>query len=990
MPLLITTFCFTLASMCVLPITAFANQQSPQDSLLQVIASAQADTIKAKGYIKLADWNNYSNALQAVEYAQKAIDISLPSRYHHGIATGYERLGNAWFQLGENEKAAQNYRKARTANEKLGSYEIDASVYYNLGNIQNELGNFDSAIYYADEAGKVFLAHGDSMGYGASRYLAASEYQSKGNYELGTKNILEALEIFQRKGVQEWEIYALNMLVEIYNVQKKYDESLQILNTCLRYHRKTDNKKFMAITYRFMGDIYLSLNDLDMAFSTLDSSYQIVEQYGFKQEKGKTMHSLGQLYFLRQQYPEALQMFQDGLTLAKDQSDELFQCANFLGIGNCLFEQGIYPAAIENLYQSVQLAQKINDPYRLRDGYLALSKNYEALDQPLEALQNFKQYKQASDSIAGQENKKQFAELASRYDTQKKEEQISLLEQEATMANAYSTRVMTLWAWTVAVGILAVLILVFAYYKNRQLLANEKKLDKIKSRFFANISHEFRTPLTLIIGPLQDLLKKPEAVHFQEDLQMMQQQAQRLLTLINQILDLSKLDAGKYALHVAQADMVGSVQSTVLAFLSLAEMKDVQLLVQADREELIVHYDATNLQTILNNLLSNALKFEPEGGEVLVKLQSDEVEKKQKVKLSVINSGTYIPADECQAIFDRFYQASDEQKAAHGSGIGLALTQELVELHGGTIDVESSRSHGTTFKVTLPTNLPLAQAITTQGHNTAAVPYTPKSSDAIPPPAAHAGSPVVLIIEDHPEVLNYIRSVLHEYHIVTAPNGQQGIDMALKLIPDIIISDVMMPVKDGIEVTAELKKNLLSSHIPIILLTAKASLESRLEGLEVQADVYLTKPFNADELKLTIKSLLGNRRRLQEKYAQRLMLKPQETEVKSLDQVFLEKICHCIEENIGNELYSVEKLAQEVGISRSQLHRKLEALTGKPATRFIREYRLERAYHLVAGNSATIAEISYQVGFNSPGYFTKCFKDYFHHTPGEVRTQAQD
>lgn len=958
-----------------------------EDSLRNVIDSTLEDTIKVINYIKLADLFTYNESEKAITYAQKAIDVSEKSGYHLGLAKGYERLGNAWFQLGDNDRASQAYLGAREANKKVGNYQIDASVYYNLGNIQHELANYDSAIYYAGEAGKLFLANDDSIGYGVSLYMLTNGYSSKGFYTKATENGLKALAIFCEKQVKSWEIYTLNALVDIYNIRKKYDESLILLNTCLDYHRETNNQKFIAITYRFMGDVYLNMENYDRAAIALDSSFQITDEYGFAQEKCKTMYSLGMLYYGRQQYSKALKMYEEGLQLGIELDDELFKCSNYLGIGQSYYQLKNYPLALQNLELAVRHAKNIGDKYKIRDAYLYLSNTHKASNNAKQALESFALHKQYGDSIWARESKQQFAEMASKYETDKKEQQINALQQEKQADKARNQRMLVWGILTLVIVLLVLVILWVAHRKNKQLLAREKELDKIKSDFFANISHEFRTPLTLILGPVHDMLKEDRAAPFVPQLTMVQKQAQRLLTLINQILDLSKLDAGKYQLDIASGDFVATLKSTVFSFLSLAEMKNIDLTVDVDQTELNINYDEEIVQTILNNLLSNALKFEPNDGTIRVKLDTSDIEKAHSLTLTVLNKGSYIAPAVCASIFDRFYQANSKQELVQGTGIGLALTHELIEIHGGSILVESSKAEGTRFVLTLPTNKPKTKGkvgktkLKDAKHSEQAVISGESKAEQV----LKKDSPLVLLIEDHIEVLTYISSVfVRDYRIETATNGQMGVDKALELIPDIIISDVMMPIKDGMEAVRELKNNKLTSHIPIILLSAKASVENRLEGREAHADAYLSKPFNPDELLLMVKNMLDDRERLRKKYSSELIIHPQNMVVKSLDDAFIEKLCGIIEENIANENFTVAELALAVGVSRSQLHRKLEALTSKSASRFIREYRLERGYALIEKNAATIAEIAYLVGFGSPGYFGKCFKEYFGMTPGEV------
>ncbi|WP_430931324.1 hybrid sensor histidine kinase/response regulator transcription factor [Saccharicrinis sp. 156] len=962
--------------------------KNKNDSLLNVIRSTANDTDKTMLYIDLCDLNTYNNSKKAVEYAKQAVYTANQADYYLGIAKGYERAANAYFQLGDHERATAYYLKAGDANKKAGNYQLDASVNYNLGNIQHELGNYDSAIYYAQEAGKIFKANNDSMGYGASLYLVSSEYQSKGNYELATANILQALEIFRNKGVKEWEVYALNMLVGIYNVQKKYNESLALLNTCLRYHQKNNNAKFTAITYRLIGDIYLEIPDYERARVNLDSSYQITVANGFAQEEIKSMYSLGQLAFRTKNYEKALKIYQSGLKLSYKWDDALFKCSNYFGIGECFSEQKKYHAAIDNLEQSILHAQNIEDNYKLRDAYEIISRNYEALNNPQMALSNFKKYKQFSDSIHAKENKRQFAELTSKYETEKKEKQITVLQKENAKAESNQQRVLFFWILTLVVGVLVVTILVQAYRKNKQLLRAEKELDQVKSRFFANISHEFRTPLTLILGPVSEMLKNKASEPFQPSLHTVKQQANRLLLLINQILDLSKLDSGKYSLRIIQGDFVAMFKSTVLSFHSLAETKNIHLEIECEKEQWMIHYDPESVATILNNILSNAFKFEPHNGHVKVQLDSSGSDANQ-LSIAITNSGSFIPEKDCALIFDRFYGSTHTFSQGKGTGIGLALTKELVNMHQGSIQVKSTRETGTCFTLLLPTNLPVTE------QNMAITPIRPNGKEhkpngkklTVPSEISQTNSlPLILVIEDHQEVSEYIVSILeNKYQIITASNGREGVDKALLFIPDIIVSDVMMPEMNGIEVVQSLKSNELSSHIPMILLTAKASVDDRIEGLEVKADAYLTKPFNADELRLLIHNMLDHRNKLKEKYSDELVINTANIQVKSLDQVFMTRICQAIEDNLSNENFSVEELAGIIGLSRSQLHRKLEAVTAKSTSRFIREYKLERAKELILKNTGTISEIAFMTGFKNMGYFNKSFKNYFNTTPGQLK-----
>jgi DNA-binding response OmpR family regulator/two-component sensor histidine kinase len=486
----------------------------------------------------------------------------------------------------------------------------------------------------------------------------------------------------------------------------------------------------------------------------------------------------------------------------------------------------------------------------------------------------------------------------------------------------------------------------------------------------------------------------------------MERNAQRLLRLINQLLDLSKLEAGGMKLQASKQNIVSFVKGIARSFESSAGKRDITLAVEVDAEEIEMYFDRDKLEKVLVNLLSNAFKFTPEGGRVVVSLRRD-VQSSTSLStrlnvltdwlvMTVVDTGIGIPKDQLDRVFDRFYQVDASQKREQeGSGIGLALTKELIELHCGSIHVTSEEGRGTTFTVRLPlgrehlkddevvfenrkgeafelSDLPLSHS--------PALPLLPIVGDDKQSPAAASEqpAPLVLIIEDNADVRAYIKSYLvPAYRIEEAKDGMDGIEKAINLIPDLIISDVMMPKMNGYEVCGRLKLNEKTSHIPIILLTAKAGQESKIEGLETGADDYLTKPFDASELLVRMRNLIELRRKLRAKFSVGHVLKPGEIAVTSIDDQFLQKAMAVVEKRIGDENFSVDEFAREVGMSRSQLHRKLTALTNQAPSDFIRYMRLHRAKELLEKNVGTVSEIAFAVGFTSVAYFSKCFKEQF-------------
>ncbi|MCU0370905.1 MAG: ATP-binding protein, partial [Bacteroidales bacterium] len=576
----------------------------------------------------------------------------------------------------------------------------------------------------------------------------------------------------------------------------------------------------------------------------------------------------------------------------------------------------------------------------------------------------------------------------------------------------------TWWAYTVyAVIFLMVLYGIRKYELNRISLKNQVIVDKVillekeetekmKSRFFANISHEFRTPLTLILGPVEKIISNTSD-DIIKDANIIRRNSKRLLQLINQLLDLSRLEAGKLKLEASKGNLVPFVKGIALSFESLADSKDITLDIQFEEDKIELFFDREKMMKILTNILSNAFKFTPENGRITVSV--NEIKDPGKtgiVEIKIKDSGIGIHRDELPKLFDRFYQVdSSFTKEYEGTGIGLALVKELVELHHGTVKVESEIADpetGMAGYTEFTVRLPLGTAhlkndeIIKNGH-LPAIPetYTCDANNFIPKEVQEELAGTVsdnkninLVVEDNQEMREFIKESLNgNYIIKEAVNGEQGVAIAGKIIPDLIISDLMMPKMDGNELVKILKNDEKTCHIPIILLTAKAGQESRLEGLETGADEYLTKPFDLKEMQVRIKNLIAQRKRMQEKFSKlesysvsQLVKMPD-----SMDRKFLIKVGEIIERHISEEEFNIDQFCSELAMSRTQLHRKITALTGKSATLYIRSVKLAKARQMIAEKTGTISEIAYSLGFSSPAYFTRCFREEYGYPPSEIK-----
>ena len=558
------------------------------------------------------------------------------------------------------------------------------------------------------------------------------------------------------------------------------------------------------------------------------------------------------------------------------------------------------------------------------------------------------------------------------------------------------------WRTVWAIGLYALIIILILYAFRRLILMranfinnlklerlekqNLERLNRAKLQFFTNISHEFRTPLTLIAGPLQHILDSGEANRFMRDqLVIINQNTQRLLRLVGQLLDFRKADGRNLDLKVAEGNLVKFLKEIQLSFLGLANSHQVDLKFQASSNVIKVWYDRDQLEKVFFNLLSNAFKHTPKGGIVSIGL----VEYENRVDVLIEDSGSGIRPENFENVFKRFFSQDEEH---HGIGIGLALAKSLVDLHYGEIRVESEEGRFTRFIVSLKLgnahfnqseiihDFKDSEAIATYPDIPVFSETEPEEDNKTFTASDLENWPKLLVVEDNADVRTYVKSIFKgQYVILEAEDGQSGLELALEEMPDLVISDVMMPVMDGIAFCKALKEDVKTSHIPVILLTARTSLIFKVEGLESGADDYVTKPFNPQFLKLKVRNIIKSRESLKKEFrdSEVLKIEPKRVTLTSKDEQFIQAALESVESNMSNSEYTVEDLWRDTGMSRMQLYRKLKALTGQSANEFIRTIRLKRAAQLIEQNELTIAEVTYEVGFSDLPYFRSCFKKQF-------------
>ena len=529
-------------------------------------------------------------------------------------------------------------------------------------------------------------------------------------------------------------------------------------------------------------------------------------------------------------------------------------------------------------------------------------------------------------------------------------------------------------------------------FRERREAEKLQEMDKIKTNFFTNVSHEFRTPLTLILGPVKQILENSDNDRIREEAGIIFKNAKKLNRLVDQLLDLSRIEAGQMKLHVVKQNIITFIKEIMSAFMPFAESKNISFRFNPSDEEILIYIDRDKIEKIINNLLSNAFKFTSAGGKIDLSVNRDG----ELVNIGICDSGIGIPNEKMSKIFDRFYKVdSIHKRKQEGTGIGLALSKELVELHKGKIQVESAEGKGTIFTISIPsgkkhyTPEEIRKSGKTGRTNSDLIPESVLIEEAENEKVSinmiiETGKSVLLLVEDNTGVRNYIRDNLEEeYSILEAVDGEDGLKKSIEQIPDLIISDIMMPKMDGIELCKKLKTDERTSHIPIILLTAKATSRDKITGYETGADDYIMKPFDIKELHARINNLIDQRKKLRKHFQQERIFNLDNKNITSIDRKFLERAVKIINEHISDISFGVESFASEMSIGRTSLYKKIIALVGEPPGDFIKRIRLGKAGSLLHRKAGNITQIALEVGFNNPAYFSRCFKKQFSITPSK-------
>ena len=839
----------------------------------------------------------------------------------------------AYSVLGDFRKAESLSIFDLKVSKKINNWDSLSKSYFGLGNTYFYQNKFpeaiksyqkvDSILSIHDPINKTLVNNNINI---AQLFLIQKDFTNAEKY-------LNKAEIVASKNKHEYGLASINLYRgTIENEKKNPKKGIEYLNKAKEYHEKFKSDYDLAETYYYLGDCYFELNDFENATLFHIKSISLQEKVQNPIGIANSNFTLGRISIKKNDLEDALLKIEKALKIYEELNDE-----------NVIEHQGEAYKILSEIYTK-------KGDYKLAIFYL-------------------KKHLIINDTLLKNRNQSAFKELETKYQTEKKEQEIELLKAKNEVVEKQKFIYIS-----IAILLLISGLFLFLGYRNKIKTAQKlNELNELKSRFFTNISHEFRTPLTLIKSPVQQLQNSIKNEDQNKQLQLIDSNANRMLELVNQLLELSKIDSGNLQIILKKGNFQHFFQSIIEPFSFKAKNENQELTISIDNLDYETHFDKDIITKITTNLLDNAFKYNEEGKPI------DFIAKKenQNLIIQVRNYNNQLKEADYKKVFERFYQ---KDNAISGFGIGLALVKDLVELYEGTIKSDF-KNEQISFTVELPLKKELKNAVLINDISELKV----ENSTQIEV-ISNSEFPILLVVDDNASIREVIKDIFAtNFQILEATNGKEALKLAQKEIPDCIISDVMMPEMNGFEFTNKIKSNELTSFIPVILVTANNSEEAHLQALQNTADAFLTKPFNHEVLKATVSQQIQERKKLQERYSQELILKPTEVIINSVDEKFIAKLESVLEKAIPNSEFNAETFAEEMHISRMQLHRKLKSLFGVSATEFIRNERLKLAADLLKNEKLSVSEIAYNVGFNDVGYFSKCFKEMYHVSPSDYQ-----
>jgi len=883
--------------------------------------------------------NSNNNLDSLVYYYTKCIQFGIKnkldvSRQIHDLSYEHIALCKVEEALKYTEENLKYYNLTKIKKSKSNYFNQKAMIYSYC------LNKYDSAIHYYNLNLIDFRENKDSASVAITLENIGMAYLELKEYKASLKHFKEALELEMKIQSLAGEYFCKSQMAKAYYALKKCKLSEKYLLESLEYYKQTKNKvrqsecsQILSNTYVILGDYSKAKKYIELAlsrFSPQDNSPSLLS----------ALETKSRILYENKEYQESIDVLNIAIEKNKSTNTLIYNKRFYGTLYQCESKLGHYERAFFLL----------------------------------------KKYNKLKDSLNANQQKVNIKEVEEKYENEKKIEELKLLKSKQMITEQKQKRKTNFLMGAIVLS-LVIGSFLFLLYKDR-LKVNKKlkEIDKLKTKFFENISHEFRTPLTLIKLPLGQAIKSNQELGLKE-LNMMHNNASRLQNLIEDLLSLSELEAGKTKINKTEQDPLHQSKVTSSQFDSYAESKGIDYQKIIEHNTIQATYDKSVVEKALANLISNAIKYSERGEAVQVSVSVVD----QKLIMMVSDSGQGISPEDQEKIFERFYRAVETDEGRQGSGIGLALVKKMLEINGGTIEVTSEINEGSTFTATLPLEnviqLPFESKLAEEKKKTLIQPEAQDLLDEVD----ISDKPQLLITEDSKELLEYISTLFKkDFQIIQARDGEEGMQKALEYVPDFIVSDWMMPKKNGLEFCSEVKTNTITSHIPFLLLTAKSTVEYKIEGYETGADAYFSKPFNFNELKSRINGLLKQRQLLYEKF-NNSDIQPFISTNNSLDVAFWEEFKLYLKNNIRQSELNATQIAAHMGMSRMQLHRKLTTLTGQNLSTFIKNQRMNLAADLLKDSSNRISDVCYEIGYEDQSAFARAFKKEYGVSPTKYR-----
>lgn len=878
---------------------------------------------------KATYFSKYSIRDSAIIYYEQALSHAYGLNNENLQAATHYQLGLAYSNVNQLNNSISHIKKAITLNHISKNIVGEANAYNVLGGIYYKKGELNSAIHYCIKADSILSKAEESPAVAAILYNIGGVFLGINDFERAESYFSRSLEQSIKTSHENNQMIALLGLGEALLFQEKYSEAEEKLKTAKPYFEKSKDMLREAEASYLLGQVYSESNNLDKALRLYLKALEINKEIKDSSGIVKTNYLIGELYLKEKNFSKS------------------------------------HPYFLE----AEQLSRKLNNIQTRSNATLKLAEVSTLLNNFEDASYYYQQYIPLKDKVLEIQNRKQINELEQKYQSKKKEQEIEMLSINNSLLEEKKRNQRNLFIGTFIVLLLVGVFLYYGYQNKIKTAQKLKEIDELKSRFFANISHEFRSPLTLIKSPLQILNSKHLSNEDQKHLKLIDQNTNRLLDLVNQLLELSKLESNKIKLLLKKENIQEFLQTILEPYTYQAEKSKIVFKKRIDIQIAQNWFDKDVIEKIISNLLSNALKYTPKNHTI----NFEAIVENKTLILNISNSGVKLNPNELEKIFERYYQKNE---SFDGVGIGLALVKELVSLYKGTISI-TNEEETLSFLVRLPLDKEKLKDVSVFLDDE----VEENKNSLISSNENKQNVPVILVADDNKDIRAVLKSIfLESYEVIEAKNGKEALKMAQKKVPDIIISDVMMPKMDGFKFTKKIKENEITSFIPVVLLTAKVGDKAYLEAINNQADAYLTKPFNHEILKRKVSNLLKEREKLRNHYRKELVLKPKGIIINSTEEKFIVHLQKVLDKQLYNPGFSTEDFAKEMGMSRMQLHRKLKALTGFSTIEFIKKERLKKAKEILKIEK-NIAEVAYILGFNTPDYFSKLFKEEFGLTP---------